>query len=108
MDPISTYRIQLTPEFGGVEGLRALSATLAEHGLGIVVDIVPNHMTVPVPESGNAPLWSVLKEGQASPYAPWFDIDWTGGKVSMPVIGDDTEPVVDGDVLRYHDHEFPF
>ncbi|GAA2866160.1 malto-oligosyltrehalose synthase [Streptosporangium fragile] len=95
-------------EFGGIEGLRALSATLAEHGIGVVVDIVPNHMTIPVPESGNAQLWSVLKDGPASPYARWFDIDWAGGggKVDMPVLGGG-EPVPDGDVLRYYDHEFP-
>ncbi|MFJ2031202.1 malto-oligosyltrehalose synthase [Streptosporangium sp. NPDC087985] len=103
-----TDHSRIRAEFGGIEGLRTLAATLAAHGLGTVVDIVPNHMTIPVPESGNAPLWSVLKDGQASPYAPWFDIDWAGGKVNMPVIGDATEPVVDGDVLRYHDHEFPF
>ncbi|GAA3121084.1 malto-oligosyltrehalose synthase [Streptosporangium carneum] len=96
-------------EFGGVEGLRELSETLTAHGLGVVVDIVPNHMTVPVPESGNRQLWSVLREGRASPYASWFDIDWEGGggRLNMPVIGDSVEPVADGDVLRYHDHEFP-
>ncbi|WP_406318262.1 malto-oligosyltrehalose synthase [Streptosporangium sp. NBC_01639] len=103
-----TDHSRIRAEFGGIEGLRALSATLSEHGLGVVADIVPNHMTVPVPESGNAALWSVLKDGQVSPYASWFDIDWTGGKVNMPVIGDATEPVADGGVLRYHDHEFPY
>nr|WP_153054088.1 malto-oligosyltrehalose synthase [Planomonospora sphaerica] len=103
-----TDHSRIREEFGGVEGLRAMAATLAGHGIGIVVDIVPNHMTVPVPESGNAPLWSVLAEGQASPYASWFDIEWTDGRMNMPVIGDDTEPVVDGDVLRYHDHAFPY
>ncbi|GIH74703.1 malto-oligosyltrehalose synthase [Planobispora longispora] len=102
-----TDHSRIREEFGGAEGLRAMAAALAEHGLGIVVDIVPNHMTVPVPESGNAQLWSVLAEGPASPYASWFDIQWSDGKVNMPVIGDDTEPVVDGDVLRYHDHVFP-
>ncbi|MER6178351.1 malto-oligosyltrehalose synthase [Streptosporangium sp. NPDC001681] len=104
-----TDHSRVRAEFGGVEGLRAMSATLAQHGIGIVVDIVPNHMTVPVPESGNAQLWSVLAEGQKSPYASWFDIDWAGGdgKVNMPVLGDSGEVVADGDVLRYHDHVFP-
>lgn len=103
-----TDHSRVRAEFGGIEGLRALAATLAEHGIGIVVDIVPNHMTIPVPESGNAQLWSVLRDGPASPYASWFDIDWAaaGGKVNMPVLGDG-EPVRDGDVLRYYDHEFP-
>ncbi|MFC4057367.1 malto-oligosyltrehalose synthase [Planomonospora corallina] len=103
-----TDHSRIRAEFGGIEGLRAMAAALAEHGLGVVVDIVPNHMTVPVPESGNAALWSVLAEGPASPYARWFDIDWSGGKVDMPVVGDGTEPVVDGGVLRYHDHAFPW
>ncbi|MBG0828272.1 malto-oligosyltrehalose synthase [Planomonospora sp. ID67723] len=104
-DVIDHSRIR--EEFGGAEGLRSMAAELAAHGLGIILDIVPNHMTVPVPESGNAQLWSVLAGGPASPYASWFDIDWSSGRVNMPVIGDDTEPVADGDVLRYHDHVFP-
>ncbi|WP_308805554.1 malto-oligosyltrehalose synthase [Acrocarpospora pleiomorpha] len=87
-------------EFGGQKGLLAL----AGQGLGIIVDIVPNHMTVPTPESENAPLWSVLREGPESPYANWFDLTWP---VDLPVLGDDPELVVDGSVLRYHDHEFP-
>ncbi|GAA4193586.1 malto-oligosyltrehalose synthase [Streptosporangium oxazolinicum] len=111
-----TDHSRVREEFGGVEGLRELSATLAQHGIGVVVDIVPNHMTVPVPESGNAQLWSVLKDGPESPYASWFDIDWSVedddenvgvGRVNMPVLGDAGEAVADGDVLRYHDHEFP-
>ncbi|GGS60975.1 malto-oligosyltrehalose synthase [Planobispora rosea] len=102
-----TDHSRIRAEFGGIEGFREMAGAFSAHGLGIVVDIVPNHMTVPVPESGNAQLWSVLAEGPASPYASWFDIDWSDGKVNMPVIGDDTEPVADGDVLRYHDHVFP-
>ncbi|WP_155355510.1 malto-oligosyltrehalose synthase [Acrocarpospora macrocephala] len=87
-------------EFGGQKGLLAL----AGQGMGIIVDIVPNHMTVPTPESENAPLWSVVREGPDSPYANWFDLTWP---VDLPVLGDDPELVVDGSVLRYHDHEFP-
>ncbi|MEV8631107.1 malto-oligosyltrehalose synthase [Streptosporangium sp. NPDC051023] len=104
-----TDHSRVREEFGGAEGLRALSATLTGYGLGIVLDIVPNHMTIPVPESGNRQLWSVLGEGRASPYASWFDIDWAGGdgRVNMPVLGDAVQPVADGDVLRYHGHEFP-
>jgi (1->4)-alpha-D-glucan 1-alpha-D-glucosylmutase len=102
-----TDHSRIRAEFGGMAGLRAAAATLAGHGLGLIVDIVPNHMTVPVPESGNAALWSVLKDGPASPHASWFDIDWVSGKVNMPVLGGPPEPYADGDVLRYHDHEFP-
>ncbi|MFH8344100.1 malto-oligosyltrehalose synthase [Streptomyces sp. NPDC018045] len=102
-------------ELGGEEGLRALAATAAAHGLRLVVDTVPNHMAVPAPESLNAPLWAVLRDGPASPYARWFDIDWDGGhggRVLLPVLGgrlgDELGAIrVDGDVLRYHDHAFP-
>ncbi|GAT82822.1 alpha-amylase [Streptomyces sp. F-3] len=99
-------------ELGGEEGLRALSRTAREHGLGLIVDIVPNHMAM-APRHNRA-LWEVLREGPESPYARWFDIDWEAqdGKVLLPVLGG---PVgkelgalkVDGDVLRYHDHAFP-
>ncbi|MBT2508732.1 malto-oligosyltrehalose synthase [Streptomyces sp. ISL-98] len=101
-------------ELGGEKGLRALSRTARSHGLGLVLDIVPNHMAVPAPESLNRPLWEVLREGPGSPYARWFDIDWEagGGKVLLPVlahrIGDELDALtVDGDVLRYYDHAFP-
>ena len=46
------------------------------HQLGVVVDIVPNHMARPTPEWRNKQLWSVLYQGRASPYAHWFDVDW--------------------------------
>ncbi|MEV4871894.1 malto-oligosyltrehalose synthase [Streptomyces syringium] len=101
-------------ELGGEEGLRALARTAREHGLGLVLDIVPNHMAVPVPARLNGPLWEVLRDGPASPYARWFDIDWAehGGKVLLPVLGgrlgDELAHlrVVDGE-LRWHDHAFP-
>ncbi|RBQ18385.1 malto-oligosyltrehalose synthase [Spongiactinospora rosea] len=106
-----TDHSRVRAEFGGLAGFRAMAETLAAHGLGIVLDIVPNHMTVPVPESGNAQLWSVLREGPASPYAAWFDIDWgEDGRMTMPVLGpgvEDDPPRPEGGVLRYHDHEFP-
>lgn len=99
-------------ELGGEEGLRALARTAREHGLGLVVDIVPNHMAM-APRHNSA-LWEVLREGPKSPYARWFDIDWEaqGGRVLLPVLG---RPLgeefahlgVDGDVLRYYDHVFP-
>ncbi|MFE7748543.1 malto-oligosyltrehalose synthase [Streptomyces sp. NPDC057428] len=104
-------------EFGGEEGLRELSAAARAHGLGLVLDIVPNHMAA-APRH-NLPLWEVLREGPDSPYARWFDIDWEagGGKVLLPVLAgrvgeesagferasrDDGTPV-----LRYADLEFP-
>ncbi|MCX5203438.1 malto-oligosyltrehalose synthase [Streptomyces sp. NBC_00237] len=101
-------------ELGGEEGLRALSRTARAHGLGLVLDIVPNHMAVPAPEHLNAPLWEVLREGPASRCASWFDLDWEGGggKLLLPVLGGRLgEEIghlrVEGGVLRYFDHAFP-
>ncbi|MCT9075541.1 malto-oligosyltrehalose synthase [Streptomyces fulvoviolaceus] len=99
-------------ELGGEDGLRALARTAREHGLGLVVDIVPNHMAM-APRHNHA-LWEVLREGPKSPYARWFDIDWEaqGGQVLLPVLGHPLGAelgnlTVDGDVLRYYDHVFP-
>ncbi|MFI2345612.1 malto-oligosyltrehalose synthase [Streptomyces sp. NPDC019443] len=99
-------------ELGGEAGLRELSRTAREHGLGLILDIVPNHMAA-VPRH-NLALWEVLREGPLSPYARWFDIDWEagGGKVLLPVlagrIGDELgEMRVEGDVLHYGEQRFP-
>src|SRR5919107_4384209 len=99
-------------ELGGEDGLRTLSRTAREHGLGLVMDIVPNHMAM-APRHNRA-LWEVLREGPASPYARWFDIDWEagGGQLLLPVLGGPLGDeigrlTVDGDVLRHHDHAFP-
>ncbi|WP_328394918.1 malto-oligosyltrehalose synthase [Streptomyces sp. NBC_00390] len=99
-------------ELGGEAGLRELSRTAREHGLGLVLDIVPNHMAA-APRHNHA-LWEVLREGPGSPYAHWFDIDWEsgGGKVLLPVlagrIGDELSGMrVDGDVLHYGEQRFP-
>ncbi|MGV9254122.1 malto-oligosyltrehalose synthase [Streptomyces sp. NPDC003697] len=99
-------------ELGGEEGLRALARTAREHGLGLVLDIVPNHMAM-APRHNHA-LWEVLREGPESPYARWFDIDWKAqdDRVLLPVLGGPLGKEldhlkVDGDVLRYHDHVFP-
>ncbi|MGW5459220.1 malto-oligosyltrehalose synthase [Streptomyces sp. NPDC003996] len=99
-------------ELGGEEGLRSLARTAREHGLGLVADIVPNHMAM-APRHNHA-LWEVLREGPGSPYARWFDIDWEaqGGRVLLPVLGGPVGSqlehlVADGDVLRYHEHAFP-
>ena len=109
-----TGHARVREELGGEEGLRALARTAREHGLGIVLDIVPNHMGVPVPEQLNEPLWEVLREGPASPFARWFDIDWEAGdgRILLPVLGgrlgDELKAMsVQGGVLTYYDHRFP-
>ncbi len=89
-------------------------------GLGVVVDVVPNHMTTPTPLSLNRPLWSVLREGRQSAYATWFDVDWDAqdGRILMPVLGAPLDEVLaageisvgehEGEpVVRYYDHVFP-
>ncbi|MFI1421274.1 malto-oligosyltrehalose synthase [Streptomyces sp. NPDC020731] len=99
-------------ELGGEEGLRELARTAREHGLGLIVDIVPNHMAMS--PRHNRALWEVLREGPDSRCARWFDIDWEaqGGQVLLPVLGgplgrEAGHLRTDGDVLRYHDHAFP-
>ncbi|MFE2067759.1 malto-oligosyltrehalose synthase [Streptomyces sp. NPDC059467] len=99
-------------ELGGEDGLRALARTAQAHGLGLIIDIVPNHMAMS-PRHNHA-LWEVLREGPKSPYARWFDVDWEaqGGQLLLPVLGGPVgdvlgQLVVDGDVLRYHEHAFP-
>ncbi|QEU12078.1 malto-oligosyltrehalose synthase [Dermabacter vaginalis] len=125
-DVVDHSRVSL--ENGGEEGLRRLADALHERGMGLIVDVVPNHMTIPTPIWHNSALWSVLREGQESVYASWFDIDWTGGHgIVLPVLGSpvakailDEEfersraevPQPDGSVrtesvLRYYDHVFP-
>jgi (1->4)-alpha-D-glucan 1-alpha-D-glucosylmutase len=96
---------------GGREGFDRFVAALHEHGLGLVLDLVPNHMGVDDPSA--APWWwDVLQHGQHSAHVAAFDIDWEfgGGKVRVPVLGsaDDVEEleVVDGE-LRYYDNRFP-
>lgn len=99
-------------ELGGEAGLRALARTARAHGLGLVVDLVPNHMAA-APRHNRA-LWEVLRDGPSSPYARWFDIDWAagGGKVLLPVLGgriaDELAGMrVEGGTLRHGEQEFP-
>jgi (1->4)-alpha-D-glucan 1-alpha-D-glucosylmutase len=67
---------RLSDELGGDEGWAELVETCRAHGLGIVVDIVPNHMTVPDPPELNRQWADVLAKGRSSSFAHWFDIDW--------------------------------
>ncbi len=101
----------IDPDRGGPEGLAAVSAAARAAGLGVLVDIVPNHVGVATPAQ-NPWWWSLLKEGQQSRYAQAFDVDWDfgAGRVRLPVLGSDADvdklEVRDGE-LRYYDHRFP-
>ncbi|WP_445548644.1 malto-oligosyltrehalose synthase [Frankia sp. CiP1_Cm_nod2] len=114
---------QISPELGGQAGFRRLVTACRRAGLGLVVDLVPNHMAVAAPEPANTAWWSVLREGAESPYASWFDIDWDSpenpGKIVVPVLGDalgtclargEIRLATDEDgawVIVYHDHVLP-
>ncbi|MEZ5266342.1 MAG: alpha-amylase family glycosyl hydrolase [Acidimicrobiales bacterium] len=115
---------RLSAELGGDDGYRRLCGELRSHGLGQVVDVVPNHMAA-VPE--NRWWWDVLENGPSSLEAHRFDIDWAAEPrgtdlrsrpVLVPVLGDHYGRVVDrGEVqlvraggrfeVRYFEHRFP-
>ena len=83
---------RINPELGGEDGFLALAAQARAAGLGIVLDIVPNHMAADA--THNAWWRDVLARGADSAYAAFFDIDWTPpdptlhGKVLVPILGD--------------------
>ncbi len=115
---------EINPELGGEASLRRMVAALRERGMGLILDIVPNHMGV----GGNDNAWwlDVLEWGRASPYAEYFDIDWDPsdptlrGRMLAPFLGssygeclenrelelkfDDTDGRL---FVAYHDHRFP-
>lgn len=120
-DAIDLTRIN--PELGGEDAFRRFVAELRRHDLGLIVDIVPNHMAI---GSENAWWMDVLQRGRGSAYARHFDIDWEppnrslAGKVLLPVLGrpygdalEAGEIRLDRDterstfVIRYFDHLFP-
>ncbi len=104
---------RLNDELGGRPAFDRMTAACRAAGLGIVLDIVPNHMAVSPPQSQNAQWWSVLRDGPCSPNAQWFDIDWSGdGRVLVPVLGGPLAQVAGdlellGDRIRYFGHELP-
>ena len=174
--PVSTYRLQLTPDFtfadaievlpylkklgvtdiycspilqaapgsmhgydvvdhtkiseslGGRLAFQRLADAAHANGMGVVVDVVPNHMAVPTPLYLNRALWSVLRDGAESPYVNWFDIELSSARdgLLMPVLGSRIGTVLangeisletmvvpgfedDGEqpVVRYYEHVFP-
>jgi (1->4)-alpha-D-glucan 1-alpha-D-glucosylmutase len=108
----------VSPALGGRDALTALSEELRRRGMGLVVDLVPNHVGVANPRE-NAWWWDVLTHGQLSDYADFFDIDWrpdngADGKLALPVLGSDSDPdslTVDrtGEepLLAFYEHRFP-
>ena len=95
---------------GGAAGLAALSAEARRLGMGVLVDIVPNHVGIATPVPGTW-WWDVLEHGERSTYASYFDIDWAAGdgKVLLPVLGEGDEGSVEvrDEQVRYHDLRLP-
>ncbi len=113
---------RISDDLGGAEGFARLVDAAHRHGMGVMVDIVPNHMA----RDGRANRWwwDVLANGPLSPYARHFDIEWQSDdpradwKVLVPILGDHYGRELeegnlrlsrdgDGYVVRYHDHELP-
>jgi (1->4)-alpha-D-glucan 1-alpha-D-glucosylmutase len=112
---------RLNPELGTEDDLRALVAALRQWSMGLVLDIVPNHMAA---SWENPWWWEVMLHGQSGQFANYFDIDWAPldpklrGKVLLPVLEDEYEKVLTTGgfdvqmerarpVLRYFEHRFP-
>jgi (1->4)-alpha-D-glucan 1-alpha-D-glucosylmutase len=112
---------RIDPARGGRAGLDAVSAAARRLGLGVLIDIVPNHVGVATPKQ-SIWWWDLLTFGRSSRYAEAFDVDWEfgGGRVRIPVLADPTaiaealethDPlddltIVDGE-LRYFDNAYP-
>ncbi len=99
-------------ELGGPAALDDLVAACRTHDLRIVLDIVPNHMSIAAPVRRNPAWWSVLRDGASSPYARWFDVDWSRGRLLVPVLGGPlsevlADIVLGEETLTYFEHELP-
>jgi (1->4)-alpha-D-glucan 1-alpha-D-glucosylmutase len=112
---------QVNPELGGDAAFVALAEAAHAHGMGLVLDIVPNHMGT----GPDNPYWDdLLRHGPRSKYARWFDVEWRApsrrlaNKVLLPVLGDSLEAVLErgeltlevtgmGARVRYFEHHFP-
>ncbi len=110
---------RVNEELGGEAGFAVLNRALRARGMGLVLDIVPNHMAI-TPE--NPWWWDVLENGVASRYASYFDVDWGRDgepeKILLPVLGDHYGRVLEAGglhlerrgaafSLHYHEHAFP-
>jgi len=113
----------LNPELGTLEDLEELSADLRKRDMGIIMDLVPNHMGI----GKHNPWWmDVLEHGPASEYGEYFDIDWSPvkdelvGKVLLPILGEPYGKILTNGELKikfdkstgkfkihYYENEFP-
>jgi (1->4)-alpha-D-glucan 1-alpha-D-glucosylmutase len=103
---------RFNPEVGSEEQLIEMLRRLREQGMGMLVDVVPNHMCIASSDN----LWwqDVLENGPGSPFARYFDIDWTPpnpklkNRVLLPILGDQMGRVLERQELRvaYRDGAF--
>ena len=118
-DVVNPQRVN--PALGGDAAFLRLTDALAAHGMGLLLDVVPNHMAI-APE--NPWWWDVLENGPASRWASYFDVEWDPpearlrNRVLLPVLGDHVGREIDAGtlrlahegadfVVRYHDQRFP-
>ena len=94
----------LNPDLGGEPAFVAWIEALRRHGMGHILDFVPNHMGIAAADN---PWWlDVLEWGRLSPFADFFDIDWEridaepNGKILLPFLGDDLERVMERGALQ--------
>lgn len=113
---------KVNEELGGEEGFRQMMEAFNSEGLGVVVDIVPNHMAISGP--GNRWWQDVLENGPSSAYAAFFDVEWEGpeaymkNRIMLPVLEDQYGRVLEAGLISvrregarlfvtYRDHLFP-
>ncbi|MFJ2386192.1 malto-oligosyltrehalose synthase [Pseudomonas koreensis] len=97
---------QVNPELGGEPALRRLVSTLREHNMGLILDIVSNHMAV---GGSDNPWWlDLLEWGRLSPYGEFFDIQWHSpdplmeGQLLLPFLGSDYGVALQEGTLKLH------
>ncbi len=93
---------EIDPTLGGRDGYRALAQAARDAGLGIILDIVPNHTAFHLE---NPWLRDVLRHGEASRYAAHFDIDWARGRLVLPFLGEPLETMIDAGAFRLEEGE---
>lgn len=99
---------RVSEELGGEAAFERLAAALRTHDLGLLLDIVPNHMAIG--EKDNVWWWDVLENGQSSRYAPYFDVEWMPPEsklhhvVMLPVLGDHYGRILDAGLIHIERH----